>query len=176
MQNNESNLKKQIAEIQKKLENDTNTSSGKIFQLHSKIQKTKGKFYEEKKKKLLEKTEILNSKFYSDINVSLQKQLDGCIMDAAGEQIEDLNSIFYIEKIRELKSELRIERSKKATVDPIGASVKFSPLIVASVRPTSYFEAPVSSSRYNSRCQATTLKGAQCKRSSQSGSKYCWQH
>ena len=28
----------------------------------------------------------------------------------------------------------------------------------------------------NSRCQATTQKGTQCKRTASSGSKYCWQH
>lgn len=29
---------------------------------------------------------------------------------------------------------------------------------------------------YSSRCQATTKKGSQCKRSAQSGRSYCWQH
>jgi hypothetical protein len=29
---------------------------------------------------------------------------------------------------------------------------------------------------YSGRCQATTKKGAQCKRSARPGSHYCWQH
>lgn len=33
-----------------------------------------------------------------------------------------------------------------------------------------------SSSSYSGRCQATTKKGTQCKRSASSGSNYCWQH
>ena len=32
------------------------------------------------------------------------------------------------------------------------------------------------SSSYSGRCQATTKKGTQCKRTAQSGSRYCWQH
>ncbi|MET0636640.1 MAG: hypothetical protein ABWZ25_11485 [Chitinophagaceae bacterium] len=29
---------------------------------------------------------------------------------------------------------------------------------------------------YSGRCQATTRKGSQCKRSAKAGSNYCWQH
>lgn len=29
---------------------------------------------------------------------------------------------------------------------------------------------------YSGRCQATTKKGAQCKRNAKAGSRYCWQH
>lgn len=33
-----------------------------------------------------------------------------------------------------------------------------------------------STSTYSGRCQATTKKGAQCKRTAQAGRNYCWQH
>jgi len=35
---------------------------------------------------------------------------------------------------------------------------------------------PTGSETYSGRCQATTKKGTQCKRSASPGSKYCWQH
>jgi hypothetical protein len=36
--------------------------------------------------------------------------------------------------------------------------------------------APRSAVQSSGRCQATTKKGAQCKRNAKPGSSYCWQH
>jgi len=66
--------------------------------------------------------------------------------------------------VRKLESELRDERAKKPKVEYIQTTVSTPSY-------SSY-----SSSNYNKRCQATTLKGAQCKRNAQSGSSRCWQH
>lgn len=36
--------------------------------------------------------------------------------------------------------------------------------------------APSATDQVKQRCQATTKKGTQCKRSARAGSSYCWQH
>ena len=42
--------------------------------------------------------------------------------------------------------------------------------------PESFYSSPNTKSGYYSRCQATTKRGTQCKRSAQAGRSYCWQH
>jgi len=47
---------------------------------------------------------------------------------------------------------------------------------VAGAAPRSATQAPARAAATSSRCQATTQKGAQCKRTASAGSTYCWQH
>ena len=55
---------------------------------------------------------------------------------------------------------------------PINAST--SPAVVQPKKATVSQSKP--STSYSGRCQATTKKGAQCKRNAAKGSNYCWQH
>ena len=66
------------------------------------------------------------------------------------------------------------------TTSPAPAPTTPRPLISATPKqtppPRAAAPAPPLAAATSSRCQATTQKGAQCKRTASAGSSYCWQH
>lgn len=76
------------------------------------------------------------------------------------------------EKCKELESQ--VEKLKEQ-VSKLSEKLKNeSPKEIPSLSRLSSYASTCTS--YSSRCQATTLKGNQCKRGSQPGRNYCWQH
>lgn len=95
--------------------------------------------------------------------MSFQPSSEDCSKRITQMEVE-LNSCK--EKIDDLQKRLdameQRERSRNTSSSGVSNNTEVSP--------------PVNNGTYITRCQATTQKGTQCKRSAQAGGKYCWQH
>ncbi len=83
---------------------------------------------------------------------------------------------YHKETCRHLSSSKIEINIKKAVEKGYTACKTCKPTSVVSEQKTTVKKSVTKSKATSSRCQATTKKGAQCKRKAKAGSSYCWQH
>lgn len=94
--------------------------------------------------------------------------------------IQESNIKAVSQELKDVKSDLR-KRIETPIAIPTQSSSTSNSTKSSSTKSTTSTKSNSSSvsrstSTYSGRCQATTKKGAQCKRTAQSGRNYCWQH